>query len=256
MPFPEVGPTGLKLQKEKGLRLRFVVGTEEGPWSGTWIAWANQGKGDVYVANRSIAGDLKVSLHQSGECRFALTSQHLKKPNAIAGPDDRKPVAWQMTENVGMPGVSRPLAINIPSTELTDTVPPPKKAPVLFIPPAPEGQMTEIGFVFTRQDVKSDPWPGAATGMAFGAYFDLNGLEKAWILARHVEIPPEFRAGYERARATMNQFEVPPHVAPSDASEYRAILMTNLQNDTRFLTEILIDPRVPASSDAGVRTDS
>lgn len=238
---------GLKLLKEKGLRLRFVVGEIGGPWSGTWIAWANQGKGDLYVSSRSIAGDLKVSLHQSGECRVALTHQHLRRPNPVAGPKDHKPLVWQMTENMGVPGLSRPLVINIPTTELDATVPPPKKAPVVFIPQASESQMTEISVVFTSPEVQITTWPGAATGTGFVAVFDLDLLGKAWFVYRDVPITSQFRARLEADRSAMNQLPVPPErTAAEEPSVYRGILISDLQNDTRALTELLIDPSAPA----------
>lgn len=206
------------------------------------MAWVNQGKGDVYVANRSIAGDLKASLHQSGECRFALTSQHLQKPNRVA--NDRKPLIWQMRENMGVPGMSRPLVINIPSSELRPLVEPPKKAPVVFVPPADPGGMTEISVVFTAPELETDPWPGAHQGTSFLAVYDLSVLGKAWFLARNIEIPSDFAARIETDRKTMSSFKVPPDVAGNGPGVYRAILVSSLQNDTRHLTEILISPQV------------
>jgi hypothetical protein len=237
----EIG--GHPLLYEEGLTLRFVVGeVEQPPWSGTWVAWGNEGKGDIYVASRSIAGDLKVSLHQSGECRFALTSQHLRKPGRVA--NNRNSLVWQMRENMGVPGMSRPLVINFPSSELHPMVEPPKKAPLVFVAPAAPGGMTEISVVFTAPGITTDPWPGAHQGISFLAVYDLPLLGKAWFLAREIDIPSDFAAQIETHRKIMNRFKVPPDVAGNEPGAYRALLVSDLQNDTRHLTEILLSPAV------------
>lgn len=228
--------------KEKGLRLRFVVGTLHGPWSGTWVVWANQGKGDIYVAARSVASQIKVSLHQSGQCRMALTREHLRRPNPLLGPSDRGAIVWEMRENLGMPGVSRPLAINFPGTELRPDVPPPKKAPVVFITPPPAARLVEVSIVFTSPTARSDPWPGAIRSQtALVAVFDLDALGKAWIVSREVDITPEHREQYELGRVALAR-DLPPReaVATGEEGVYRGLFVSNLENDTRFITELVL----------------
>jgi hypothetical protein len=44
--------------------LRVVVGTEFGPRSAVWRIWTQ--KNEVYVAPRSLGGEIKTSLHASG----------------------------------------------------------------------------------------------------------------------------------------------------------------------------------------------
>lgn len=53
----------------KGVALRFAVG-EPGRRGTVWRLWANRDKNDVYVSSRMSAGDLKVSLHQTGDWRL------------------------------------------------------------------------------------------------------------------------------------------------------------------------------------------
>jgi len=66
--------------------IRLGVGSREGAKSGVWRIWAGKGKSDVYLAVRSYAGIFKVSLHESGRCSVAFTSQFAERnPSALAG---------------------------------------------------------------------------------------------------------------------------------------------------------------------------
>lgn len=196
-----------KLLQEDGLRLRFVVGSIEGPWSPTFVAWANQGKGDVYLSARSMAGDLKVSLHESGECALALTREHLKRQKLPLNQRERE--TW---EPVGMEaqGVSRALSIVIPPTELRMYGPPPKKAPVVFIDPAPIGMVTEISAIFTEAATEVDHWPGARNaGTSFLAAYSLMPKRTLWFVSRNVELPMKWADQIERYRRTLRPLAPP-----------------------------------------------
>lgn len=61
--------------KEQNVK-RFAFVKSDGSYSSIWRIWSN--KNDIYVAARSIAGDIKISLHESGECHTAFTTQFMK----------------------------------------------------------------------------------------------------------------------------------------------------------------------------------
>jgi hypothetical protein len=50
---------------------RFAIGVPDGLNSSRWRFWTN--KNDIYVAVRSLAGDIKTSLHESDECQTSFT---------------------------------------------------------------------------------------------------------------------------------------------------------------------------------------
>ena len=54
--------------------LRFALGTADGPRSRTWRLRVPRGKSDVYVSNRRIANSIKVSMHEPGPSRYALSA--------------------------------------------------------------------------------------------------------------------------------------------------------------------------------------
>jgi hypothetical protein len=53
---------------------RFGVHDTDGRQSSVFRVWRGKKTSDIYVAGRSVAGDLKASLHQSGVWQVALTS--------------------------------------------------------------------------------------------------------------------------------------------------------------------------------------
>lgn len=64
-------------QKLRDFVVRFAVGDDtQGGQSSVWRIWKSRNKDDVYVAPRSVAGQIKGSLHASGLCSFAVTAQH------------------------------------------------------------------------------------------------------------------------------------------------------------------------------------
>ena len=62
--------------------VRLGIGRPTGARSSVFRVWASP-RGDVYVAARNIAGDMKTSLHSSGRWRVAFTEAHAAKPGAL-----------------------------------------------------------------------------------------------------------------------------------------------------------------------------
>lgn len=94
--------------------LRFCIGEPAGPHSTTWKIWAN--RGDVYLSSRMLASDIKVSLHQSGDCQYSRTSESFArtgKPN-----QDRHIQKWKRRRIYPESGVVHLFRIIIPTTEL------------------------------------------------------------------------------------------------------------------------------------------
>ena len=58
---------------------RLAVGRPDGPSSGVLRIWSPKGKSDVYASMRGIAGQVKISLHESGTYIAGLTTQFAAK---------------------------------------------------------------------------------------------------------------------------------------------------------------------------------
>jgi hypothetical protein len=61
----------------KNHTFRVAVGDSNGAQSTVWRIWTN--RTDVYVSARDIAGDIKVSLHQSGTSQIGFTAESAEK---------------------------------------------------------------------------------------------------------------------------------------------------------------------------------
>lgn len=68
--------------------LRFAVGEPDGLRSRTWRLWVPPNKSDVYIASRRTGYAVKVSLHEPGPARFALTKEYAAQPSALRPPGD------------------------------------------------------------------------------------------------------------------------------------------------------------------------
>jgi hypothetical protein len=68
--------------RDRELTVRFAIGDKQGARSSVWRIWKGRRKDDIYVAPRSVAGIMKGSLHASGHCHFAVTTQHHEKISA------------------------------------------------------------------------------------------------------------------------------------------------------------------------------
>lgn len=125
--------------------LRFAVGTWDGPQSTTWRVWATE-DGDVYVAQRPIAGEAKASLHKSGKWRFGLTGKHEAGVSLfLEAGQDRASLKWERPRDL-VPGLTHAFAVVIPTSEVRA----PRHAPshqderIVWIPPAPEEEAVEV----------------------------------------------------------------------------------------------------------------
>lgn len=65
--------------RENGQVLRFAVGSPFGLRSRSWRLWVPKRKSDVYISSRRLGNSVKVSLHEPGPSRIALTTEWLRQ---------------------------------------------------------------------------------------------------------------------------------------------------------------------------------
>jgi hypothetical protein len=130
---------------------RFAVGSDEAGHSSPWTAFGTGN--EYYIGARHAMGSSKISLHQSGICRVALTETHY---NALPGdglsqPPDRALVKWKRppTPHIGGAHVA---SIIFPTEflKLPEPQGTPKK-PLIIFGAAPSGKAVEIGFFYSRE---------------------------------------------------------------------------------------------------------
>lgn len=172
------------MSKKDDFVARIAVGNAHGPQSAVFRIWSPKGKSDVYAAVRDIAGDIKISLHETGECNAGLTTQFAKRELAAvtAMGGSRHQSQWFRQTHAGSMIVT-PLQFVIPSSELRmwrDTLVIAEK--VTWIDSPGEGRSLIISCIFSGQSLQDDQWPGRRNGTnLFGTKLLPNG-EKFWLI--------------------------------------------------------------------------
>jgi len=140
--------------------LRFALRKPDRLISSIWRIWTN--KNDIYVGVRSLAGDVKTSLHWTGDCQTSFTSQFIEgeKGSAFRNLERSRHVKrWKAV--LLNKGLWHLLDVHIPHDRLRDTqgVVETKKK-VKWIEPVAKNKNTQFSF-FKRDTVPDDDrWVG------------------------------------------------------------------------------------------------
>jgi hypothetical protein len=107
-PDPTILPAGGKL--------RFALGSDQGARSSVWSVVGHKNTDDIYIGARDVLGIAKLSLHESGKWRRALTDREAERRNL---PDDVDRVLsrWEVPEPI-VDGWLHAASITIPSSSV------------------------------------------------------------------------------------------------------------------------------------------
>lgn len=119
-------PTPDTLRLSAGGTLRFALGSADGSRSNIWTVFGSKNTDDIYVGARDTLPIAKLSLHESGRWRRALTSQGAASHNLPDGVD-RVMNRWEVPEPI-TDGWVHAVSIAIPSSSI-QTDPGPLKRP-------------------------------------------------------------------------------------------------------------------------------
>lgn len=125
VPDPQILPAGGTL--------RFALGTAAGARSNVWTVIGSKNADDVYVGARDALPMAKLSLHQSGRWRRALTAQAAIQQNLPVG-EDRVLNRWEVPEPFA-DGWLHAVTITIPASSIQTEPGPlmlPKKGTISF----------------------------------------------------------------------------------------------------------------------------
>lgn len=138
---------------------------------------------DVYAAIRDIAGELKVSLHESGQCHAGLTSQFaLREQEVVEQLGSRHQNRWQRNTHVGSRFIA-PLQFAFPSTELRVWRPVRQDdARLLWLPDPGRDRSIIVTCGYSGQSVSDEDWPGKPNGTQLVATKTLPNGEKFWLI--------------------------------------------------------------------------
>jgi len=203
--------------KRSDFHIRFAVGNPTEPRSSIWRVWtAKSPKSDVYLAARSLAGTLKVSLHESGIWRSAFVSQNV--PRFLHSSEDRSRrliQEWSRPSELA-PGVTLAFRIVVPTSDLTySPLATSDQNKVVWIPPPAVTHLTEICIFFTAPSVRVPSWPGGQSmGTKLLSSYPLASGETLWLVYLYNEQSYEFNAGLREFKRSL--LSTPPRYVRLD----------------------------------------
>ena len=196
------------MRKTDDFVVRVAVGSLAGPQSAVFRIWSPSGKSDVYASVRGIAGQVKISLHETGECNAGLTTQFAKKETAAVGAmgGSRHQSRWTRLKHIGS-RIVVPLQFAVPVTELRSLEADPnsvsRKVTWLRAPKA--GRSIIISCAFSGQSLANHDWPGRRNGtQLLGTKLLPNG-EKFWLFWQDCPTGPVEQMIFSEAEAHMKR---------------------------------------------------
>lgn len=183
--------------------LRFAVGSAAGPRSRTWRLWVPKGKSDVYVSSRRLGNSVKVSLHEPGPSRFALTREFIRAGTyqATEGRDPRLAIEWERPRPKPPRQVARPFAIIVPWDEVLEREVE-ETGDVVWTPPPPVGRCVHFDLVYTPAGVTVTGHPGARSmGTELVGKVELENGEQVFVTSLVREMGAALRANVHRLRS-------------------------------------------------------
>jgi hypothetical protein len=170
--------------------------------------WSPLRKSDVYASVRGIAGEFKISLHETGECIAGLTTQFVKQEtaavDAMGGSCHQS--RWTRLKHVGSRMVV-PLQFDIPASELrsieSESATASKK--MTWLEPPEQGLSVIISCAFTGQSLADDEWPGRRNGTHLLAIKLLPNSEKFWLFWQDCPTGPIEQMIFSEAEAHMKR---------------------------------------------------
>jgi hypothetical protein len=163
---------------------RIAVGYPPEPQSGIYRIWNQKGKSNIFVSVRDIADQIKISLHESGECNAGLTGQFAQKEMAAVAAmgGSRHQSRWIRRTHTGS-RVITPLQIVVPATELNKCSEyHATKKKITWIAPPEAGHSIIISCMFSGQYLSDDEWPGRNNGTQLIGIKILPNGEKFWLI--------------------------------------------------------------------------
>ena len=190
--------------------VRVAVGRVEGPHSAVFRIWSDLGASDVYASVRDIAGEIKISLHETGQCNTGLTFQFAKKETAAVAMLGglRHQSQWTRLTHVGSRMVN-PLQFAIPASELKHWRSAPLTATdITWLEPPEHERSIIISCIFTGQCLEDDNWPGRPNGTCLVGTKLLPNGEKFWLIYQNCPTSKLERTILSEARAHIRKQEM------------------------------------------------
>jgi hypothetical protein len=159
----------------------------------------------VYLAARTLAADIKVSLHESGQWQHSFSAEFASRHSM----PNRQTVRWARPPDLS-PGVTLAYRLIVPWSSVTlpyhaHSVP----SDVVWVPQPPEGCIVEFQIWITAPDAIVSSWPGRRSrGTVLVGKVNLPNGETVWVTALQEAIPDAVLEQVRHWRKFWNSQEV------------------------------------------------
>jgi hypothetical protein len=234
-------------RRDRGIR--FGVGDPQGARSSVWRVWMNNRRDDVYISARSLASELKVSLHPDF-WYFGFTDRHAQRGSPFVPPgSDRKKRVWDRPKEFGA-GWTRAFEIVVPATEVVEAPVPYTGSDVVWLPTPSANEAVHFTILLSKQDaVRGRRGYPAAEGFEGATEFvtrlDMTTGERLWVLAHAAPMTNDERVQIEHARAVLEKHgreELVRRSRQDPDFSARATLFVESEDGLRYFVDVsLVD---------------
>jgi hypothetical protein len=173
--------------------IRFGVRNNESLHSATWKLWTETsgGHSEVYLACRALGGELKASMHQSGNWHVAFSQNTFeeKVEGAVPSLDSRFVDKWPRPPEIA-DGVTLAFKIVTPETAVSSNSEVKNPSKIVWAPAPPDGKASKIYICITTPSAKISEWPGKdSMGTSLIGSFHLNNGDTVWAVSQIVDCP-------------------------------------------------------------------
>lgn len=153
--------------------------------SADWRVWTVKNANDIYAAARIVAGEIKISLHETGSWQHGFTADGKAKDSLLPG-QSRHFTIWQRPGEI-VPGWTRAVRIIIPDAALqVRPSPGTQKKPVANILTLPVGDTT-IAEIWLESPAAASPPPLMGSQLAGRLRQPDGGI--VWVVEQRTTLP-------------------------------------------------------------------
>lgn len=225
---------------------RFAVGEPGGAQSVVWRLWINPRNHDIYIAVRSLASQIKASLHPKELPGHGPWRISFDKSTGIVVREGDRVLESRARPPELTPGWTRAFGVMIPaaSVHLGRALPVSEEEIFWARRPQPD-EAVEFSVFISNPEVPPDfdRWPGR-TSMGTDSVFctPLGNGEHVWVLVHTATMPPALRSLIDQRRAVMAQALESDAVAEIDWSDGdpRMVLIGQYPDGTQLFVDVLL----------------
>ena len=218
--------------------LRFGIGDKASLHSATWKLWTEMsgGNSEVYLACRSLGGELKASMHQTGNWHIAFSESTYQKKVAGAIPNlsSRFTDQWPQPPDIAN-GVTLAFRIVTPATAVTSNAEVKNPNKIVWIPTPSETKAIEINILITSPQARIPEWPGKESmGTGLIGSFQLNNGNTVWAVSHEIDAPDFSKLG----KGTGHLFKGKTKTDLKNSDNFRALVFGEEPDGSRVIYDV------------------